>query len=653
MFSIVLFIYLYSKKSSSIYTITVLLGLQGGLSIVLKWMCPKIVRIASKVNDYRKKRMNTIYPVNSLEITPNVTLSTTIHNPACNLESRSTPITSRTIATTSIQCSWKVLFRCLLLMSIIAVLTIFSFYVAREVPSTSTTNDTTNSNSTINTTTSTLTSTTVPCSKLNFQLTSINISDVPLYVRSFAVADFNNDSRPDIVVFCNYDESVIILRGNENVTFTAEKIFPKKRFGYVNIMKVGDFNNDNRADLVFTYGGLDYVNILFGNGNGTFKVLDKKLETRECIPDDIIVADFNHDNNSDIAVINTESSNVCMFLGNANDTLSSYLIFSTGQYSKPESVTVSDFNSDGHVDIAVANSRALNVGIFLGCGNGTFEIQKRSFTFMGFYPNHIVSGDFDGDTQQDVVIAQDFTRLVAVLSKYRNGFFTVKEKFIIKSDNIKRMVVGDFNCDDHLDIAVMGVSYGTDMLVGYGDDSYCLGTNRTYLIKKDLMSDMIKTGEFTVYDNQGKITLFRMESKFAVLHNIRIFKGLNKKQNPIALLKAKLSFVLYKGTIAIFNKNSNEWINGTIEQNFKIVGNKFTIKYNNTEISMEGKTASLDTTFIDQSNKQVLAKFHKRVSSLFWRNKYDLQVLSDKLPDQVYFLGIAARDINNNRIQTG
>ncbi|CAF4111073.1 unnamed protein product [Adineta steineri] len=431
------------KKSSFIYTITVLLGLQGGLSIVLKWFCPKIVRIASKVNDCRKKRTNTIYPVNSLEMTPNVTLSTTIHNPACNLESISTPIASRTIVTTSIRFS-----------------------------SISTTNNTTNLNSTINTTTSTLTSTTVPCSKLNFQLTSINISDVPLYVRSFAIADFNNDRRLDIVVFSNYDESVIILRGNENETFTAENIFPKGRFEFVNIMKVGDFNNDNRADLVFTYGNLDHINILFGNGNGAFRVIDIQLETRECIPEDIAVADFNHDNYSDIVVIDNDDSKVCVLLGNANDTFSSYLMFSTGQYSWPLSVTINDFNGDGHVDIAVLNSNALNVGIFLGCGNGTFEVQKRSFTFMGFYPNHIVSGDFDGDALQDVVIAQDFTGILTLLSKYKNGFFTVMKKFIIKSDGGKRIVVGDFNCDDHLDIVTADMSYGIDVLTGYGDSHF-------------------------------------------------------------------------------------------------------------------------------------------------------------------------------------
>ncbi|CAF3912026.1 unnamed protein product [Adineta steineri] len=403
------------KKTSFIYTITVLLGLQGGLGLVLKWLCPKIVRIAYKVNDYRKKRINTIHPVNSLEITPNVTLRTTIHNPAYNLESRSTSITSRTIATTSIQLS---------------------------------------------------------CSKLNFQLTSINISDVPLYVRSFGVADFNNDSRLDIVVFSNYDGSMIILRGNLNGTFTAENIFPKQRFDFVSIIKVGDFNNDNRADLVFTSGDSHYVNILFGNGYGNFRVPNVKLETRDCEPDKIDVADFNHDNYSDIVVIDTSFSKVCVFFGNANDTFPSYLMFSTGQHSRPHSVTISDFNSDGHTDIAVTNERAQNVGIFLGCGNGTFKVQKRSFTFMGSYPSHIVSGDFDGDAQQDVVISNGITNILTVLSKYRNGLFTVKENFFMKSNVVEPMVAGDFNCDDHLDIAATGKPYGIDVLLGYGDSRF-------------------------------------------------------------------------------------------------------------------------------------------------------------------------------------
>lgn len=176
-------------------------------------------------------------------------------------------------------------------------------------------------------------------------------------------------------------------------------------------------------------------------------------------------------------------------------------------------------------------------------------------------------------------------------------------------------------------------------------------TNRTYLIKKDLISG-IKGGEFTIYDSQGKNQLYRMESKFGGTHNVKIFEGKQKK-NPLAILKGKISVVLYKASISILNQKFNQWKNGTFQQNFKVIGNKFIINYNDINIVMEGKGASLDTTFIDQSNKNILAKFRKRISSLFWRNKYDLQVLSDKIPDQLYFLGIAARDHTNKKIWSG
>jgi uncharacterized protein YxjI len=176
------------------------------------------------------------------------------------------------------------------------------------------------------------------------------------------------------------------------------------------------------------------------------------------------------------------------------------------------------------------------------------------------------------------------------------------------------------------------------------------GTNRTYLIKKDFISGL-KGGEFTIYDSQGKNQLFRMESKIGT-HTVNLYKG-KEKTNPLASLKAKITPILYKASISILNDKTNQFNNGTIQQNYKIVGNKFLINYNNIDISMEGKPASLDTNFIDQSNQNVLAKFRKRVSSLFWRNKYDLQVLSDKFPDQIYFLGVAARDHTNKKILSG
>lgn len=179
----------------------------------------------------------------------------------------------------------------------------------------------------------------------------------------------------------------------------------------------------------------------------------------------------------------------------------------------------------------------------------------------------------------------------------------------------------------------------------------CQKTNRTYLIKKDFLSGP-KGGEFSIYDDQGKNQIFRMESKIGATHNVKLYKGLDKT-TPLAILKGKFTVVLYKADIAILNERKNQWNNGTIKQNYKVVGNKFLINYDNVEISMEGKAASLDTNFVDQSNGNILAKFRKRISSLIWRNKYDLQVLSDRIPDYVFFLGVAARDHTNKKIHSG
>ncbi|UJR19296.1 hypothetical protein I4U23_022425 [Adineta vaga] len=69
--------YISIEKFNILYTITLILGLQGGLTIVLKWICPKLVRIGLKIYYRRKHRM----------ILPNLTT-----NRNWNYENRSTNV---------------------------------------------------------------------------------------------------------------------------------------------------------------------------------------------------------------------------------------------------------------------------------------------------------------------------------------------------------------------------------------------------------------------------------------------------------------------------------------------------------------------------------------------------------------------------------
>ncbi|CAF1018049.1 unnamed protein product [Adineta steineri] len=447
------------QKFNLLDIITLLLSLQGGLTIILKWICPKIVRITSKLNDYRKKRRNTVRPVCVLEKTSSDISNTTINNVTTDVEIRSTPETSQTIVVRSVRCTSKVFFGCILLTCVLAALAIFSFYTVRQAP----------------------------LCKLNFRSISMNTSNYDIIPHAFVSADFNNDNRLDLVFYSELYTTLNLLLGNGDGSFRAENIIPTENFNSLSHVDVGDFNNDNRSDLVLA--NRIYLGILFGNENGIFAALIRFELGEKCTPLDITVADFNHDNHSDIAIVSWSNNNICVFL-KSNDNFSSPFIFSTGHNSQPRSLNVGDFNNDGHLDIAVTNNNAVNIGVFIGCGNGTFEIQKWSFTSMSSNPNNIAVGDFDGDTYPDIVTSNIDDNLICVLSKYNNGVFGVKQNFFIKSVwSTPSVAVGDFNCDGYLDIAVGTTNpYGIDALLGYGDGHFDTQTIfPTQLIDKNIM----------------------------------------------------------------------------------------------------------------------------------------------------------------------
>ncbi|CAF4319954.1 unnamed protein product [Adineta steineri] len=59
--------YTYIQQLNSFYTLTYFLGLYGGLTIVLKWISPKIVYFINKIYQRRKKTTNSIKPISTIE----------------------------------------------------------------------------------------------------------------------------------------------------------------------------------------------------------------------------------------------------------------------------------------------------------------------------------------------------------------------------------------------------------------------------------------------------------------------------------------------------------------------------------------------------------------------------------------------------------
>jgi len=65
----------------------VLFGLQGGLSIVLKLICPLIVRFVAKIYQYRKRRTNSVQPISSIEMNNAENVITNARTANCDVES--------------------------------------------------------------------------------------------------------------------------------------------------------------------------------------------------------------------------------------------------------------------------------------------------------------------------------------------------------------------------------------------------------------------------------------------------------------------------------------------------------------------------------------------------------------------------------------
>lgn len=86
--------YSYIQKLNSFYTVTLLLGLQGGLSFVLEWICPKLVRIIVKIYQRCKRHPNKVRPIPTVSGGPTDVVNITVHCSIAHSESIPTNVTT-------------------------------------------------------------------------------------------------------------------------------------------------------------------------------------------------------------------------------------------------------------------------------------------------------------------------------------------------------------------------------------------------------------------------------------------------------------------------------------------------------------------------------------------------------------------------------
>ena len=270
---------------------------------------------------------------------------------------------------------------------------------------------------------------------------------------------------------------------------------------------IADVNNDGEPDILVANFGSNNVTVLLSDGAGAFTPTEGPPPQTGEGPGSIVTADFNGDGNLDLATANSRSNDVSILLGDGAGAFSESGFGPVMAGTRPDSVTSTDVDGDGTADLVVANGSSDDVGVLLGDGSGAFAEAAGSPIEIGGWASHALAADLDGDTNIDLVVAnRDDDNVSILLGDGSGGFVQASGSPIAVGSSPEDLSLVDLNNDGELDVATANAnSDDISVLLGDGSAGFSESPGSPFPVAADAGST--RSIDFGDFNGDGNIDL--------------------------------------------------------------------------------------------------------------------------------------------------